>query len=202
MVADRFTPIEFRSTVRHGRLLVRDAATGELAEGTTPVEFRTDPLTGRSLRLVPFDLSRVIRPDLDALEQRSRELFCPFCPPNVTRITPVFPPDLVPEGTLNIGEAYGFPNLGPYDVHGAVIVVSPERHCIRLDAFDEGLITDALLTAHTHLQRVAEADPAARYHFIAWNYLPAAGGSLVHPHLQSNAGFYPTNIQREVIEAS
>jgi UDPglucose--hexose-1-phosphate uridylyltransferase len=202
MTADRFHPIEFHATVHQGRLLVRDAATGELAEAATPVEFRTDPLTGRTLRLVPFSLDRIIRPDLDALEQQSRQLFCPFCPPNVTRITPVFPPDLVPEGAIRIGEAYGFPNLGPYDVYGAVIVLSPERHFVRLDAFDAGLVADALLAAHAHLQRVARADPAARYRFIAWNYMPASGGSLVHPHLQSNAGYYPTNLQRETVEAS
>ncbi len=195
-------PIEFRTAVHQGRLLVRDAATGELAEAATPVEFRTDPLTGRTLRLVPFSLDRIIRPDLDALERQSRELFCPFCPPNVTRITPVFPPDLVPGGAIRIGEAYGFPNLGPYDVHGAVVVVSPERHFVRLDAFDEDLVADALMAALTHLRGVARADPAARYRFIAWNYMPESGGSLVHPHLQSNAGYYPTNIQREVLEAS
>jgi UDPglucose--hexose-1-phosphate uridylyltransferase len=202
MTADRFSPIEFHAAVHEARLLVRDAATGELAEGTAPVEFRTDPLTGRTLRLVPFDLDRIIRPDLDGLERRSRELFCPFCAPNVTRITPAFPPDFITEGTIRIGEAFGFPNLGPYDVHGAIIVLSPERHFIPLDAFDEGLIADALLAAHTHLRAVDRTDRAARYHFIAWNYMPASGGSLVHPHIQSNAGYYPTNIQREVLEAS
>jgi len=90
----------------------------------------------------------------------------------------------------------------PYDVHGAVIVLSPERHFVRLDAFDEDLVTNALLAAQTHLRRVSETDPAAKYHFVAWNYMPASGGSLVHPHMQSNAGYYPTNIQREVLDAS
>ena len=202
MTPERFSPIEFPKTVHHARMLVRDAATGELVEGTAPVEFRTDPLTGRSLRLVPFNVDRIIRPDLDALEKQSQELFCPFCHPNVERITPAFPPDLVPEGTIRVGEAFCFPNLGPYDVHGAVTVISPERHCIRLDCFDEDLIANALLASHAHLQRVAAADAGARYHFMAWNYMPASGGNLVHPHVQSNAGYYPTSIQRETLEAS
>jgi galactose-1-phosphate uridylyltransferase len=32
--------------------------------------------------------------------------------------------------------------------------------------------------------------------------MPPAGGSLVHPHLQCNAGYYPTNFQKEILEAS
>ncbi|MFC1902055.1 hypothetical protein ACFLX3_03930 [Chloroflexota bacterium] len=37
---------------------------------------------------------------------------------------------------------------------------------------------------------------------MAWNYLFPAGGSLIHPHLQCNTGYCPTNYQRQLLEAS
>jgi UDPglucose--hexose-1-phosphate uridylyltransferase len=192
--------IEFRREVIPARVL-RRGGTGGLEEVSLPLEFRTDPLTGRTCHIVPFSLERIIRPDLEALVQRSRELTCPFCPPLVEKITPRFPPELVPEGDIRFGRAFGFPNISPYDVYGAVVVVS-EEHYIPLDGFTVPVVRDALLAAQQHLRAVARADPAARYRFIAWNYMPAAGGSLVHPHLQSNAGYFPTDFEKPLLEAA
>lgn len=182
------------------RILRRDES-GELAETAVPVEFRFDPLTGHSCRIVQFTLERIIRADLDELEKRSRELICPFCPPLLEQITPKFPLDFIPEGNIRIGKSFTFPNSGPYDVYGAVVVMS-DKHFIRLDEFTPEVISDALLAAQTHIRRAEKADSAVKYHFIAWNYLPPSGGSLVHPHLQSNAGHTPTNYQKQVLEAS
>lgn len=201
MTAAKFNPIRFQKENHPARMLTRDSS-GELAESTVPLEFRTDPLTSRTLRLVRFDLEKIIRPDLDALEKQSREMFCPFCPPVVEQITPKFTTDLFADGNICTGEAYTFPNNGPYDVYGAVVVMSRERHFIRLNEFDRDIVCNALLAAQTYLKRVQETDPAAKHHFIAWNYMPPSGGSLVHPHIQSNAGYYPTVAQRQVLEAS
>jgi len=201
MKSPRFNPIELEREIKPSRMLRRDRATGELAEAVSPVEFRRDPLTGRTCRIVPFNLGRIIRPDLAALEKRSREFTCPFCPPLVEQITPRFPADLVPEGNIRRGRALAFPNLDPYDVYGIVVVVSDE-HFIPLDGLDLETVCNALAAAQTYLRAVAQADPAARYHFIAWNYMPPSGGSLVHPHLQANAGYQPTNYQRQILEAS
>ncbi len=182
------------------RMLKRDAS-GEFAETDVPVEFRFDPLTGRTCRIVHYSLERIIRPDLAALEKRSRELTCPFCPPLVERITPHFAPDLVPEGVIRRGKALAFPNLDPYDVYGVVVVVSNE-HYITLDKFDLETVLNALLAAQEYIKSVQKADAAAKYSFIAWNYMPPSGGSLVHPHLQCNAGYYPTDYQQQILEAS
>ena len=200
MMSKRFNPIEFRREIKPSRMLRRDDS-GELCEVEVPLEFRFDPLTGHSCRIVQFTLERIIRPDLDALEKQSRELTCPFCPPLVEQITPKFPPELFPEGNIRIGKSFTFPNNGPYDVYGAVVVMSDE-HFVRLDEFKPETVYDALLAAHTHIRRVEKADSAARYHFIAWNYMPPSGGSLVHPHLQSNAGYFPTTYQKQILEAS
>lgn len=182
------------------RMIRRDKS-GGLVETEAPVEIRFDPLTGRTCRLVPYNTGRIIRPDLGALEKRSRELTCPFCPPLVERITPRFPTDLIPGGVIRQGKAVAFPNLDPYDVYGVVVVVSDE-HYIALDRFDAQTVLDALTAAHTYLKTVQSIDTKARHSFIAWNYMPPAGGSLVHPHLQCNAGYHPTNFQREILDAS
>jgi UDPglucose--hexose-1-phosphate uridylyltransferase len=193
-------PIEFRREVIPSRMLQRDSS-GELVEAFVPLEYRVDPLTGRTCRIVPFSLERIIRPDLAALVKRSQELPCPFCPPLVERVTPKFLPGLVPQGDVRVGRAFGFPNNGPYDVYGAVVVIS-EEHFIPLGGFTMETVRDALLAAQACLRAVGRADPAARHHFIAWNYMPPSGGSLVHPHLQSNAGYFPTDFQKQVLEAA
>jgi UDPglucose--hexose-1-phosphate uridylyltransferase len=182
--------------------MLRRDASGKFADFTAPVEFRADPLTGRSVRLEHFDLSRVIRPDIDALERRSLEMFCPFCPPHFEDVTSRFTPDFLEEGFIRVGEAFAFPNINPYDMYGLVVVLSPHRHFIRLGEFDKDIIANGLAAARTFLARVCEVDATGVHGFIAWNYLPPSGGSLVHPHLQANAGRYPVFTHRQEIEAS
>lgn len=182
------------------RMLKSDQS-GELIEVAARVELRFDPLTGRTCRLVPYSLLRIIRPDLDALEKRSKALTCPFCPPLVERITPRFPPDLFPEGLIRRGKAFAFPNIDPYDVYGVVVVMTDE-HFVTPDKLDHETVCNAITAAHTYIKRVREVDARAEYSFIAWNYMPPAGGSLVHPHLQCNAGYYPTSYQKQILGAS
>jgi UDPglucose--hexose-1-phosphate uridylyltransferase len=194
------SPIEFRREIMPSRMLKRDQS-GEMVEVAATVELRFDPLTGRTGRLVPYSVSRIIRPDLAALEKRSRELTCPFCPPLVERITPRFPADLFPEGVIRQGKAFAFPNQDPYDVYGVVVVITDE-HFVTIDRLDHETVLNALTAAHTYIKRVREVDARAEYSFIAWNYMPPAGGSLVHPHLQCNAGYHPTNFQRQMLGAA
>jgi UDPglucose--hexose-1-phosphate uridylyltransferase len=196
----KFTPIEFPREVRPARLLLRDSA-GAFVPSEVPLDFRRDPLTGQSCRLVRYSPERIIRTDLEELERRSKEIPCPFCPPLVEKITPRFPPDLIPGGIIRRGKALAFPNAGPYDVYGTVVVMSDE-HFVPLKDFTLETIHDALLAAHTYLRKVQKADPAAKHHFVAWNYMPPSGGSLVHPHLQANAGYRPTNFQKLLLDSS
>jgi UDPglucose--hexose-1-phosphate uridylyltransferase len=200
MKPPKSSPIEFQREVKPARLLLRDSA-GAFAASEIPLEFRLDPLTGQSCRIVRYSPERIIRPDLAELVKRSQELTCPFCPPLVEQITPRFPPDIVPGGTIRRGKALAFPNAGPYDVYGTVVVISDE-HFIPLKEFTLETVHNALLAAHTYINCVQQADPAAKHHFIAWNCLPPSGGSLVHPHLQANAGYHPTNYQKLLLEAS
>jgi UDPglucose--hexose-1-phosphate uridylyltransferase len=200
MESAKFSPIQFRREIKPSRLLRRDSS-GEPGEIAIPVEFRFDPLTGESCRLVQFNLERIIRPNLAEFERRSRELTCPFCPPHVEKIVPGFPAELIPEGNIRIGRAFAFPNINPYDIYSTVVVIS-EEHFTALDEFTPETVFDALLAAHTYIKRVQDYDPEAKYSFMAWNYMPASGGSLVHPHLQCNAGYFPTYYQKQLLEAS
>jgi UDPglucose--hexose-1-phosphate uridylyltransferase len=196
----KFSTVEFQREVISSRILVRDSS-GALTETTIPVELRLDPLTGRSCRVVRYSLDRIIKTDLATIEKRSRELPCPFCQPLIEQITPRYPSDLVPEGVVRRGKALAFPNTGPYDVYGTVVVVSDE-HYIPLTGFTMETVRNALLAAQAFIKSVLKADPTVRHHFIAWNYMPPSGGSLIHPHLQVNAGCRPTNYQKQLLDAS
>jgi galactose-1-phosphate uridylyltransferase len=174
---------------------------GKFSETTIPLELRFDPLTGRTCRIVQYSPERITRPDLAALEKKSKKITCPFCRPNIEKITPRFPPDLIAEGLIHKGKAVAFPNLGPYDVYGVVVAIS-DRHFIPLIDFDTETIHNALLTAQSYIKSVQEYDSRAIYHFIAWNHMPPSGGSLVHPHLQCNAGYFPTAYQTQILQSS
>jgi UDPglucose--hexose-1-phosphate uridylyltransferase len=193
-------PIEFRREVLSSKMMTRNG-NGEFHEAAIPLEFRFDPLTGRTCRIVEYAPERIIRPNLTTLERKSKKLNCPFCKPNIDKFTPQFPANLIPEGVIRQGKAVAFPNRGPYDIYGVVVTIS-DRHFIPLKEFDAETVHDALLAAQQYIKSVQDADPRAIYHFIAWNYMPPSGGSLVHPHLQSNAGYYPTDYQQQILQAS
>lgn len=195
-----FRPIEFRSEILRPRILMRDSS-GDLTEKTVPIEIRWDPLTGQTCRLLDYSLDRILRPDLEGIVQRSLELGCPFCAPGVEEITPRFPAELVPEGVLRRGEAMVFPNARPYDIYSAIVVVSRE-HFVPLAEFTLETLFDALMVALAYLKRVQKVEPRAEHHFIAWNYMPPSGGSLIHPHIQCNIGYFPTFYQRQILDAS
>jgi UDPglucose--hexose-1-phosphate uridylyltransferase len=200
MKSKNIGPMEFRREVLSSRMMTRNGS-GQYSEAAVPLEFRFDPLTGRTCRIVQYSPERILAPSLTALERKSKKLGCPFCRPQVEKSTPRFPIDLIEEGIIRKGKAIAFPNLGPYDVYGVVVAIS-ERHFIPLKDFDTETVLNALLAAQSYIKSVQEFDVRAIYHFIAWNYMPPSGGSLIHPHLQSNAGYFPTDYQTQILQAS
>jgi galactose-1-phosphate uridylyltransferase len=44
--------------------------------------------------------------------------------------------------------------------------------------------------------------PESVYHLISWNYMPASGSSIIHPHLQVFASSWAPNLLREKLEAA
>jgi UDPglucose--hexose-1-phosphate uridylyltransferase len=165
-----------------------------------PFEIRFDPLTGSSGRV--FDLPfKAERPDVAGIVARSKNIFCPFCPSALEKSTPEFPKDLIPEGRIKVGDATLIPNLAPFEKHAGVAIFSRE-HFLPMEHLTPETMRGAFSASLLYLKRVSEADPSVRFFSINWNYMPSAGSSIVHAHLQPNAGDVPTNILREQIEAS
>jgi len=164
-----------------------------------PFEIRYDPLTGETGRVydLPYEIPE--RTDPGELVQRSRELFCPFCPDSLKQSTPLFPEELVQGGRIHRGRATLIPNLVPFDTYAGVSIVSPE-HYLPIPDLTPEVMLDAFSAAILFAKDVARYDPEVRYFTINWNYMPQSGSSLVHPHLQVNCGYVPTNHHRLQIE--
>ena len=146
-------------------------------------ELRYDPLTGTTGRICHFSLSRLAVPDLSGIIAESRAQ-CPFCPGKVESITPRFPEDLVPGGRLRNGQAILFPNLFPYDDISAVAALCPE-HFHPMAAMPEQPIGDGLKLARDFFALTGHrVEDGRAFGLVTWNYMPPAGASQVHPHLQ------------------
>jgi UDPglucose--hexose-1-phosphate uridylyltransferase len=164
-----------------------------------PFEIRFDPLTGETGRVYNFPYKAPEQPDREERIQRSREMFCPFCPEALENSTPLFPKDFIAEGRINKGAATLIPNLVPFDSYAAVAIISNEHYLGMPDLTPERL-NDGFSAALAFIRRVANFDPEVRFFYLNWNYMPESGSSLVHPHLQVNCGSVPTNHHRTQIE--
>lgn len=188
--------IEFRAVRETCRFLdpTRDF---EPVEKVT--EIRHDPLTGRSSRILEMGFAAE-RPDVDGMVERFRSGFNPFAPERRDVVTPKFMEGVegVPGGRLARGEALVVPNLFPYDRYSAVTVLS-DADFVPLGGFSERLLVDAFEADMEYLGKVRETDGGScRHYSINWNYMPLAGGSLVHPHHQLIASPVPTNYLKDV----
>ena len=166
----------------------------------TPFEIRYDPLTGETGRVfdMPFQADK---PDLDETIRRSQGIFCPFCPENIEKSTSLFPKELIPEGRVTVGESTLIPNLVPFDKYAGVSILS-HRHYIPMEELTPQIMQDAFISSLRFIRSVAEYDEKVSCFTLNWNYLPPAGSSMIHPHLQPNCGEIPTNQLRMQIEGS
>ena len=150
----------------------------EIQTGRGTLQYRRESLTGIRCRISPVRTKRHID-TLPALSS-SRD-GCPFCSDAIDTSTPTFE-----DGTrLWRGKSVTFPNLYPYAERHVVTVITPDH---AVDRFDARCLADALSGAAEAL-----AGPCG-YASINWNYLPSAGASIVHPHLQGIADPKPTHI--------
>jgi len=188
-------PIRFQKYLKQTRFLDPNR---EYQEGSQLTEIRIDPLTGRTSRILNFPLRIPPKPDLDPLVNTSLKMGCPFCPEVVEKSTPKFPPDLVPEGRIRVGEALVFPNMFPYDTYSAVGIFSG-RHFVPLPEFTQEILADGFRACVEFFRRAQGSQRL--YGSLNWNYMPLSGGSIVHPHIQVIAGDLPTNYTRETLEA-
>jgi len=140
----------------------------EADNGRGILEYREEYLTGLKCRISPERLKRRIDQPLVPLEATDG---CPFCRENIFSLTPTFP-----DGSRILrGESVTFPNMFPFAAWHSVTVISRDH---LVSSFSRQQIDDALQAQTESLSR------ANGYPCINWNYLPSAGASIVHPHMQ------------------
>lgn len=168
--------------------------------GGRECEIRTDPLTGRNSRILFFPLRELSVTGYDDILKKDTG-FCPFCADNVEKITPRFNPELFSRERYRCGQAVCFPNAFPYDENGAVTVITPE-HFVGIDGFSSRIISDAFTCCVEYLKDVSRKQPEAVYQSINWNFLPLAGSSIIHPHLQVTASSVATNYCNDILKTA
>lgn len=171
----------------------------DFQEANVTIEIRRDPLTGRSSRIAHYVGFQVVPPDISQLIETSKAN-CPFCPERVLKMTPQFPSDMVEEGRIQKNGTVIFPNLSPYDKYSAVAVISKE-HYLSLSDFSADIFTNAITACQDYFKMVKKWDNPP-YYLINWNYMPAAGSSQVHPHLQVYATETPGNALEDKLKCS
>jgi galactose-1-phosphate uridylyltransferase len=151
--------------------------------GKGRLHFRRETLTGLSCRISRERIRR-------GIDQSSCPEFpaegCPFCGESLASATPVFP-----DGKrIIVGESVTFPNLYPFAEWHTVTVITRDH---AVPSFTVRQLTDAFTG---QLDSLAGHDG---YASLNWNYLPSAGASLAHPHLQGIVDFFPSPLARRYI---
>lgn len=176
----------------------------EQGEVTHTVEHRRDPLTGRISSICP-DLKEkwsnfVGETDKELILTLAEDSasWCPFCQ-SIEEVTPKV--SYTPGGRWHTNNVWVFPNLFPRTAFEAVIT-SPENHFLWLHQFTEKFVYNHMKAGIQCITDVYNADPSLSYAAIGWNYLPPAGASLVHPHLQVSMRDIPFNYPAYIEEKS
>jgi len=168
---------------------------------TITVEVRRDPLTGRTSRVCRFRSPKWQKPDLDKLAAGT-EATCPFCPNLVKKVTPAFTPDITPEGRWAEEDVVLFPNIAPYDGLSVVATLG-ERHSAPMTEIEPELIARTWGLILKFFRRLEEiGHPESVYHLMNWNFMPPAGSSIIHPHIQAVATSSAPNFLREKLKAA
>lgn len=179
----------------------------DYSEDVHLVEHRRDPLTG-TRSLVGYNLEGKVQmffgaTDQELLQKVARETQgnCFMCPEKVRSTTPKYPPALLPEGRITIGEATLFPNLFPLSEFHAVCALT-HAHYLNLREFSPNILSDGIQACLEFIRRVYSAKKSARYMTINCNYLFPAGASAVHPHIQVLGGDVPYTVLIRMLDGS
>jgi len=149
------------------------------------LQYRTEHYTGLRSRISPGRLKRKIDQAFSLAPDAGE---CPFCPDSVLKVTPTFP-----DGSRIIrGESVTFPNLYPFGENHIVTVITRSHTAT---VFSRQQIVDALLA---QIETLKKTDG---YPSINWNFLPSAGASLVHPHMQGLSDSQPSRIADIYLDA-
>lgn len=195
-------PLVFRSE--------RKTVAVQAADGSTvryELEYRWDPLTARAVVICPHLRAKWTEYYSVRDEAWLRELVeasqagCPFCHPTFDKVAARFAPEQLDEAQIRVDEVIAFPNLYPRTDFEAVIT-APEVHYLRLNEFTPAFVAKCLTAALDCIRQAYRKSKKLLYPVIGGNYLPPAGASLVHYHMQLSMQEYPFESVRTLIDAS
>ena len=196
-------PIRFESVERAARIL---SPLQDFKPVSQTIEHRKDPLTRRSVIVIKGRMDyvkRFIESDDKSLDElyKSTQADCPFCPSFVQAKAPKFIPEIAPEGRIQVGDAACFPSLFAHEDFNALVVPSP-THEMGLNEFSSGMLVDGFKACLQYFERVRAWRAEARYAAIAMNFLPPAGSTVAHTHIQALASDIPIHSIAELLEKS
>lgn len=165
------------------------------------IEERFDEITGVASRILPFRMRPGQKADIHRYLEKSPESLCPFCPQLFEKSTPRFGPEITLEGKFKRGTACIFPNAFPYDQSSAVAIFSSD-HFIPIEQLTPGIMRDGFAVCIDYFQRIDRLQNGGKFCSINWNYMPPAGGGLIHPHLQTIVGPQPTRFMIRLVTAA
>lgn len=162
------------------------------------IEIRTHPISGRTCRIT-YSRSGEQEPGTndfpDPPPDAAKTAQCPFCSPQIDRLTPRLIPELAGRDRMRRGRSVLFPNLFPYGAYSAVSIFD-DRHFVEIGAASPESYADSFINCADYLGNVLAYHPEAVFQAVTQNHLPSAGGSLVHPHLQVQADRHASNHHR------
>jgi UDPglucose--hexose-1-phosphate uridylyltransferase len=157
----------------------------EIATPKGTVQYREETYTGYRCRISPDRSKRHVAQPLPVYPDAGD---CPFCRDHVFSVTPVFP-----DGRRIVhGESITFPNMFPFGQGHTVTVITKEHLA---DVFSRQQIVDALTG---QIESLLQYDG---YPSINMNFLPSAGASMIHPHMQGLCDHRPSRIMERYLLA-
>jgi len=195
--------ITFEKTVKTSHIL---EPSKNFEEEALTFEYRTDPLTGRNTTVIKGMLeyiSRFLVSDDELLSSliEQTKAGCPFCPENLKAETPMFPQDFVKAGRICVGDAVAVPNFLGHAERSILVILSKEHH-LKLGGFTSKLIFEGFKGGVAYLRRLIEVKPPIRFPAFVVNYMPPAGSSIFHPHMQVLVRDRPFYLVRLMLEKS
>jgi len=196
-------PIHFESEIREARIL---SPLNNFQLTTQTLEHRTDPLTGRRVIVSKGRMDyvkRFIQSESTFIDElvETTQANCPFCPNAVDKSAPKFPNEIAPDGRFKVGEAVCFPSLFAHEDFNA-LVVPTTRHRVQLNEFTAQMLFDGFKACLTYFSKVLAASPEAKYPAIIMNFLPPAGSTIAHPHIQALVSYEPVQEISNLLAAS
>lgn len=164
-------------------------STTEICVPGSVISYRTEFATGISSRISPFRGTRGINAGAIPPLHQDNDPECPFCREQIFTATSGFS-----DGTwIESGESVTFPNLYPFADRHTVTVIT-EAHMV--ESFSARQLSDALIGSAKSLM------DHPGYPSIHWNFLPSAGASILHPHMQGMADTRPVSLCADYLLAS